>query len=319
MPRRSPTAFHALALAWVFAGAVAAGQVLTSPARAERASQESSAQETQEPDRSQDQTQQPGKAGLDLDVEAVSRKQPLLLERAFAALENTSGDRPPRLFFVGFAGYGWEAVFKREALAVRALFDERFGTKGRSMVLVNHPSTIDDTALASAVNLDRTLQHIGGLMNKDADTLFLFLTSHGRKDLFAVEMPGFAFDGLTPADLKAMLDRARIKNRVVVVSACHSGSFIPTLAEPSTLVIAAAHADRTSFGCEDRREWTYFGDAFFNRALRQERSFERAFELARRTIGRWEARERLTRSLPQIAGGEALRPRLEELARTGAK
>ena len=310
MARRSLAAFHALALAWIFAGTVAAGLVLTSPARAQQAAQE----EAQEPNHGQDQAQ-PGKASLDLDVESVSRRQPLLLERAFAALEDTLGDQPPRLFFVGFAGYGWEAVFKREALAVRALFDERFGTRGRSMVLVNHRSTVDDIALASPANLDRTLQHIGGLMNEDADTLFLFLTSHGQKNLFAVEMPGFAFDALTPAGLKAMLDRARIKSSVVVISACHSGSFIPKLADPTTLVIAAAHADRSSFGCEDRREWTYFGDAFFNRALRQERSFERAFQLARRTIRRWEAREQLTRSLPQIAGGEALRPRLEELAR----
>jgi hypothetical protein len=315
MPRRLLAAFHASALAWAVAGAVAAS-LLTSPAGAqEAAAAQRAAQAAQEPDRSQDQEQPLEKAGRDLDVEAVSRRQPLLLERAFAALENNHGDRPPRLFFVGFAGYGWEAVFKREVLAVRALFDERFGTTGRSLVLVNHRSTIEDTALASPANLDRALQYVGGLMNKDADTLFLFLTSHGRKNLFAVEMPGFAFDGLTPADLKAMLDRAGIRNRVVVVSACHSGSFIPMLADPTTLVIAAAHADRTSFGCEDRREWTYFGDAFFNRALRRERSFERAFRLASQTIDRWEARERLTRSLPQISGGAALRPRLEEIAR----
>jgi Peptidase C13 family len=259
------------------------------------------------------------RASPSFDAESVTRRQPLLLERALAGLESAGADLTPRLFFVGFAGYGWEAVFKREALAVRALFDERFGTKGRSLTLVNHPSTVDDIALASTANLDRALQHIGGLMNKDVDTLFLFLTSHGQKNLFAVEMPGFAFDGLTPAALKAMLDRAGIKNRVVVVSACHSGSFIPTLADASTLVIAAAHADRTSFGCEDRREWTYFGDAFFNRALRQERSFERAFKQARRTIGRWEREERLVRSLPQIAGGEALRSRLDALARASAK
>jgi hypothetical protein len=257
--------------------------------------------------------------GPSFDTDSVSRRQPLLLEQAFAGLEGSRAGLPPRLFFLGFAGYGWEAVFKREALAVQALFDERFGTKGRSLALVNHPSTVDDIALASPANLDRALQRIAGLMNKDTDTLFLFLTSHGQKNLFAVEMPGFAFHGLTPHALKAMLDGTGIKNRVVVVSACHSGSFIPTLADASTLVIAAAHADRTSFGCEDRREWTYFGDAFFNRALRQERSFERAFQLARRTISRWERQERLVRSLPQIAGGEALKSRLDELARTGAK
>jgi hypothetical protein len=73
-----------------------------------------------------------------------------------------------------------------------------------------------------------------------------------------------------------------------------------------TLVIAAARADRSSFGCEDRRLWTYFGDAYFNRALRQETSFRRAFELARQLIATWEVEARLQPSLPQIAGGEAL-------------
>jgi hypothetical protein len=103
-----------------------------------------------------------------------------------------------------------------------------------------------------------------------------------------------------------MLDRSGIRNRVVVISACHSGSFIQTLADQRTLVIAAARADRSSFGCADKRKWTYFGDAYFNRALRRERSFRKAFERARKLVERWEARERLVPSLPQMLGGEAL-------------
>jgi hypothetical protein len=289
--RRPHSAFRALALAW----AVAAGLLLAGLAVAQ-------------------ELKEHGHERLSFDVEAVSGRQPLLLDRALTGLKGSQPGQAPHLFFVGFAGYGSEAVFKREVLAVRDLFDARFGAKDRSLVLVNHASTLDDIALASPANLDRALRHIGGLMNKDEDVLFLFLTSHGRKNLFTVEMPGFPFDDLTPAGLKSLLDRSGIRNRVVVVSACHSGSFVPTLAGPTTLVIAAAHADRTSFGCEDRREWTYFGDAFFNRALRRERSFERAFQRARRTIGRWEAREKLTRSLPQIAGGDALRRRLDEMA-----
>ena len=43
-----------------------------------------------------------------------------------------------------------------------------------------------------------------------------------------------------------------------------------------------------------------------NQALRQERSFRRAFELARQLIADWEAEDGLKPSLPQIAGGEAL-------------
>jgi hypothetical protein len=103
-----------------------------------------------------------------------------------------------------------------------------------------------------------------------------------------------------------MLDRSGIEKRVIVVSSCHSGSFLPALADANTLVITAARADRSSFGCEDRRRWTYFGDAYFNRALRQETSFRRAFEGAKKLIAIWEAQEQLTPSLPQIAGGEAL-------------
>jgi hypothetical protein len=74
------------------------------------------------------------------------------------------------------------------------------------------------------------------------------------------------------------------------------------------LVIAAARADRSSFGCDDKREWTFFGDAFFNKALREETSFKRAFARAKRLIAQWEARGKLTPSLPQMMGGEALDP-----------
>ena len=240
-----------------------------------------------------------------LEAQSLSNLQPQLLERTLAELKATSTNHP-QIYFVGFAGYGRQAVFKREVLAVRQLFDDRFGTKGRSVALINHRSTVKEIPLADIANLDRVLAYLGGLMDTNRDTLFLFLTSHGEEGLLAVEMPGLSLNHLRPQQLKKMLDRSRIKKRVVVVSSCHSGSFISVLADPNTLVIAAARADRSSFGCEDRRQWTYFGDAYFNRALRQETSFRRAFELARQLIATWEVEERLQPSLPQIAGGEAL-------------
>jgi hypothetical protein len=231
--------------------------------------------------------------------------QPQLLQRTLAQIEPTSSTRS-QIYFVGFAGFGGEAVFKREVIAVRQLFDDRFGTKGRSVGLINHRSTLNEYPLADARNLERVLQHLGRLMDTGRDSLFLFLTSHGQEGKLAVTMPGLALAPLRPAQLKAMLDRSGIRNRVIVVSACHSGSFVPALAGPNTLVIAAARADRSSFGCNDRRRWTYFGDAYFNQALRQETSFRRAFDRAKRLITLWEMRDGLMPSLPQIAGGEAL-------------
>ena len=236
-------------------------------------------------------------AELPAQVEAV--------QRALAHLKpSQAGGR--QLFFVGFAGYGHEAVFKREVIAVRKLFDERFGTNGRSVTLINHPMTVDESPLATRENLEQVLAGIGRLMDAERDTLFLFITSHGDRGVLAVEMPYMHLEHLTPSMLKAMLARSGVKNRVVVVSACHSGSFIPALADARTLVIAAARADRSSFGCNDKREWTYFGEAYFNQALRKETSFKKAFKQASELIKKWESSEKLLPSLPQMKGGEAL-------------
>lgn len=235
-------------------------------------------------------------------------EQKPLVERELAAVtrsERGAGRR--QLYFVGFAGFGHQAVFKREVQEVRKLFDERFGTRGRSVVLINHPSTANDVPLATADNLEQVLVGLGKIMDPANDTLFLFVTTHGVQSVLAVEMPYVGLEPLRPQALKQMLDKSGIKNRVLVLSACHSGSFIPALANARTLVITAARADRTSFGCDDRRQWTYFGDAYFNRALRTETSFRRAFDHARRQIETWETADRLIPSMPQMKGGEALR------------
>ncbi len=75
------------------------------------------------------------------------------------------------------------------------------------------------------------------------------------------------------------------------------------LANPSTLVITAAAADRPSFGCEDGATWTYFGDAFYNQALRRGAKLDTAFGEAKRLVTDRERREGFAPSQPQIAGG----------------
>ena len=89
----------------------------------------------------------------------------------------------------------------------------------------------------------------------------------------------------------------------MIISACYSGIFIPRLANADTLVITAADADHASFGCEDKAAWTYFGDAFFNIALRQTKSLKDAFLLARTLVANRERRQGFDPSHPQMAGG----------------
>ena len=166
-------------------------------------------------------------------------RQAQLVDHALQEILPTSVDRA-NLYFVGFAGFGREAVFKREVLAVRQLFDERFETNGRSIALINHPTTSGVMPLATVTNLEPVLQRVGGLMDAQRDTLFLFLTSHGDEGRVAVQMPGISTRQLTPERLKDMLGRAGIGRRVIVVSACHAGSFLPPLAGPTSLIITSA-------------------------------------------------------------------------------
>ena len=146
-------------------------------------------------------------------------------------------------------------------------------------------------------------------MNHESDILFLILTSHGSPDGLAV-VAGRLAETLKPSNLAEMLGRTAVRNKVVIISACYSGVFIPRLANDDTLVITAADANHPSFGCEDKAKWTYFGDALFNHGLRPEVSLEEAFRTARETIARWEARDGLTPSSPQAHFGAALTAKL---------
>ncbi|MDR1855204.1 MAG: C13 family peptidase [Azoarcus sp.] len=254
--------------------------------------------------------------GLVVDEEVFYR-QPELLADALAAVE---AGKPgvPEIFFLGLAG-SEESVFMREAITVEQLFRDRYATAGHSLLLVNNPATATRLPFASATALTRALRRIGERMNGDEDLLFLFLTSHGLVDnSFSIKMWPFEFTGITPESLRQALDASGVKRRVVVVSACYSGAFVPALADSNTLVIAASAADRSSFGCEAGNELTDFGRAFFAEALNETRSFEDAFARARAIIAEREAADGLTPSLPQIGGGEALRPLLREFTQEAA-
>ena len=146
-------------------------------------------------------------------------------------------------------------------------------------------------------------------MDAESDILFLILTSHGTRDGLVVSA-GRTVETLTPPNLAEMLHRTGVRHKVVIISACYSGVFIPRLADADTLVITAADANHPSFGCEDKAKWTYFGDAFFNAALRRANNLKDAFLMARSRVLRRELREGFEPSHPQMAGGGKVEPLL---------
>jgi hypothetical protein len=238
--------------------------------------------------------------------------QPQLLAASLAGLMSP---RPgvAELYFVAVAGTSTQDVFMKEVRSAQAVFDQRFDTRGRSLLLVNNPRTVRELPVASSANLQAALDGVARKMNVEQDILFLYLTSHGAKHVFAVRFPELGLADLSDTELRAILDRSGIKWRVVVISACHSGSFIDALKNEHTLILTAAAADRTSFGCSNENDFTYFGDAYINTALRRELSFVTAFEQARQSIVAREKAEHLTPSQPQIYVGKAIKAKLRQL------
>ncbi|WP_239027938.1 C13 family peptidase [Geomonas subterranea] len=218
------------------------------------------------------------------------------------------------LYFVGFAGDASQDVFLKELSATRQLFDTRFGTAGRSVLLVNNPQSATTLPFATAANLERALVRVGELMNRDEDVLFLYLSSHGSRDQeLEVSNPPLELKQVTPESLRRMLQKAGIRYKVVVVSACFSGGFVQPLQDDGSLIITAADATHESFGCGFGENYTWFGEAFVGDALRGTFSFTEAFEKSRDTVRKWEEERGETPSNPQIWAGKEIWPVLKRL------
>jgi Peptidase C13 family len=199
---------------------------------------------------------------------------------------------------VSFGLFGDQGVFRSEATRAANIVASRFGG---DPVIVRFNTRKGGSA--TVASLAAELQTAAKQMNADRDVLLLILTSHGDRDGLAVTA-GRLEETLTPSDLARMLEQTGVRHKVVIISACYSGVFIPSLAAPDTLVITAADADHSSFGCEDGATWTYFGEAFFNVALRRAETLKDAFAQARALVSKRERRHGFDPSHPQMAGGE---------------
>jgi hypothetical protein len=254
--------------------------------------------------------------GPRVESEEALAAQPRLLFDALANLEEHEPGQQ-NVYFVGFAGDSTQDVFRNDMEAAREVMDERLDTEGRSIILINSPRTLFDTPLATVSNLRAALTTVGRLMDPDADLAVIYLSSHGSADhQLYVNFPPLVLQQLTPTSLSRMLQDAGIRWKVIIVSACYSGGYVEPLKDPDTVVVTSARSDRASFGCDAGSEFTYFGEAFFQQALKQTDSLLGAFEQARVGITRREKAEGRVPSEPQIYVGEAIRKKLESRAQT---
>ncbi len=234
------------------------------------------------------------------------------LDAALAALEPQRPGQPD-LYAIGFGGDSEENVFRNEAAYFERLMNERFGAKGRTIALINHADSLGASPhpLATPGNLRAALAAVGKRMDPDQDILLLFMTMHGTaQHQLLLRMAPKYVDLIDPDWLRKALDDAGIRNRVLVISACYSGGFIPRLEGDDTLIMTASHRSRTSFGCGADSDATYFGRAWLIEGLNATTDFAAAFEQAKLRIAEREREGDFKPSRPQIEIGDRIAPKL---------
>ncbi len=233
--------------------------------------------------------------------------QERLIGQSIAQLPERVADAP-NAYVVAIAPLGRQQLFSREAKAALQAISANFdGPAKAGILLSNHSTDVMQAPLATQRNIAQILEGIGRRTRANPDDMVIvYLASHGGEDAtletaLPRNQPTFAISARSMAEA---LDSAGIRRRVIIISACFAGSWIPALANDDTIVIAAAAANRTSFGCAEDRDLTYFGEAFLTGPFSKGASLETSFEGAKMTVTQWEQAEKLLNSLPQAYVGK---------------
>lgn len=230
-------------------------------------------------------------------------EQGRLLDEAIAQLPASTP--AIELYAMTVAGDGKQSVFMREADYVGNLLQTRFAAHGR-LTLINHRDHLATRPMATSASLGRSFQALAERSGAE-DLIFIYLTSHGSaQHELHIDQPRLQLADLPASELASLLTPLKDRYKVLVISACYSGGFIPELQDEKTLVITAARADRVSFGCSEENDFTYFGRALFAEALQETDDLQRAFELAKASVAAREKSDGFEPSEPQIWPAKAV-------------
>ena len=224
-------------------------------------------------------------------------KQGQLLEDALKAV-------PPstpaiELYSLVLAGDGKQSVFLREADYVSEMLASRFGSHGQ-ITLINHRDHLLDRPMATRENLHRAAKTLAERTGPE-DLVIIYLTSHGTAEHeLVLDQPRLQLADMPADELAAALAPLKNRNKIIVISACYSGGFIPALKDEKTLIMTASHADKVSFGCSEEADFTYFGNALFAQALNETDDLQHAFTLAKESVAQREQADGFEASEPQI-------------------
>lgn len=210
------------------------------------------------------------------------------------------------VFGIVVAASGRQDIFAREARAVADAWAEHIDKQSRgTIILSNGKADLFKTPLATQDNFLASARSIAAQGDPKRDIAFVYLASHGGKNAaLQTVLPDYqTIRPISAETVARALGDAGLVRRVIVVSACYSGTWAKALASDDTILITASAKDRTSFGCDDQRSLTVFGEAFSGALRKPGLSLEAVFETAKARVSSEEKRLGASPSLPQVFVG----------------
>jgi hypothetical protein len=222
-------------------------------------------------------------------------------------LVQKSDPKKIELYSLVVAAYGTQEVFRRESIFIENLFSTQYQNRSTAIYLTNSQRSLDEKPFATLTGIKQSIQQLAEQMDKENDIFFLYITSHGSKDKkISLTHNGLGLGDIDSKWLGDILKNTGIKHKVIVLSACYSGGFIDDLKDDNSIIMTSASSDRTSFGCSDESDFTYFAKAYFKESLTPTTNFVDAFTNAKELVSQWEKSEKQKASNPQIYSASAV-------------
>jgi hypothetical protein len=152
-----------------------------------------------------------------------------------------------------------EPVFDKDVQSLTKAFFKRFGAS-RSTAKFGYISNF--LKRPSPKNVNNAIADVSDQARDGNDVVIVFLTTHGTEGLLALKpSANEQATGVSADALRDFLKPAQNDQQIIILQACYSGSLIKGLKHPNRIIMTAAAADRTSFGCNPDSNNTWFTKA----------------------------------------------------------
>lgn len=234
-----------------------------------------------------------------------SQHQQLLQQQAQKNASQAARLSGPRLWYAGFGLHSDSIAYRSDVLLTQKRLQELFP----DLIAYTFDNQKQEQQLqapfASFGSFDHTIGQLASLMRKE-DVLVVLLTDHGNQGFVSVNIAGTGFGVVIADHVNTALRRIPAERQLIIVSACHSGSFIESLKHPKRVILTASAADKVSYGCQPLANNTFFIDALFADKIDGDSSLSQRLDQAKEKITARETELKFAASLPQVYVGEKM-------------